>query len=106
MVVNSAEAPWPKGWQPPVVVKPVRQGSSVGLQFVERVADWQPALAEALKFDSEVLVEEKIIGRETTVGILGGQAAAGGGSAAQGRQLRLSQQIYGRVHGVFLPGAI
>ena len=31
------------------------------------------ALAEALKFDSEVLVEEKIIGRETTVGILGGQ---------------------------------
>jgi D-alanine-D-alanine ligase len=71
LVVNSEKAPWPKNWPPPLVVKPVRQGSSVGLQFVERVEDWQNALAEALKFDSEVLVEEKIVGRETTVGILG-----------------------------------
>jgi D-alanine-D-alanine ligase len=56
-----------------LVVKPVRQGSSVGLQFVEQAGDWQKALAEALKYDSEVLVEEKIVGRETTVGILGGE---------------------------------
>ena len=74
LVVSSPKTPWPKDWQPPLVVKPVRQGSSVGLQFVERVEDWPAALAEALKFDSEVLVEEKIIGRETTVGILGGEA--------------------------------
>jgi len=73
LVVNSSRTPWPAGWQPPLVVKPVRQGSSVGLQFVEQAGDWQPALAEALKFDSEVLVEEKIVGRETTVGILGGE---------------------------------
>jgi D-alanine-D-alanine ligase len=73
LVVNSEKTPVPKGWQPPLVVKPVRQGSSVGLQFVERIEDWQKALAEALKFDSEVLVEEKIVGRETTVGILGGE---------------------------------
>jgi D-alanine-D-alanine ligase len=72
-VMNSEKAPWPKGWQPPLVVKPVRQGSSVGLQFVERVEDWPKALAEALEFDSEVLVEGKIIGHETTVGILGGE---------------------------------
>ena len=52
-------------------MKPVRQGSSVGLQFIERVEDWRTALAEALKFDSEVLVEEKIVGSECTVGILG-----------------------------------
>ena len=71
--VNSDKTSWPKGWQPPLVVKPVRQGSSVGLQFVERVEDWPTALAEALKFDSEVLIEEKIVGRETTVGILGGE---------------------------------
>jgi D-alanine-D-alanine ligase len=70
LVVNSEKAPWPKDWQPPLVVKPVRQGSSVGLQFVERMAEWPNALAQALKFDSEVLVEEKIIGRETTVAIL------------------------------------
>jgi len=73
LAVNSEKTPWPENWQPPLVVKPVRQGSSVGLQFVERVEDWQRALAEALKFDSEVLVEEKIAGRETTVGILAGQ---------------------------------
>jgi D-alanine-D-alanine ligase len=73
LVVNSEKAPWPKGWQPPLVVKPVRQGSSVGLQFIERVEDWPNALAEALKFDSEVMVEGKIAGRETTVGILGGE---------------------------------
>jgi D-alanine-D-alanine ligase len=58
------------GWQPPVVVKPVRQGSSVGLQFVDRVADWSDALREAFRYDSELLAEEKILGRETTVGIL------------------------------------
>jgi D-alanine-D-alanine ligase len=73
LVLNSEKAPLPKGWQPPLVVKPVRQGSSVGLQFVEHAGDWQKALAEALKFDSEVLIEEKIVGRETTVGILGGE---------------------------------
>jgi D-alanine-D-alanine ligase len=73
LVVNSQTIPWPKDWQPPLVVKPVRQGSSVGLQFVERVEDWPMALAEALKFDSEVLIEEKIAGREATVGILAGQ---------------------------------
>ena len=70
LVVESETAPFPKDLPLPLVVKPVRQGSSVGLQFVERAADWPGALAEALKFDTEVLVEEKIIGRETTVGIL------------------------------------
>ncbi len=74
LVVNSAGARWPMGWQPPVVLKPVRQGSSVGLQFVERVADWSTALAEALCHDRQVLLEEKIVGRETTVAILDDQA--------------------------------
>jgi len=73
-VFASPSAGWPAGWEPPVVLKPVRQGSSVGLQFVERIEDWGGALAEALRFDSEVLMEEKILGRETTVGILGGEA--------------------------------
>jgi D-alanine-D-alanine ligase len=73
VTVQSAAAAFPENFLPPLVVKPSRQGSSVGLQFVERVADWPAALAESLKFDSEVLVEEKIVGRETTVGILGGK---------------------------------
>lgn len=70
-VVESETTPWLRGWNPPVVLKPVCQGSSVGLQFVERVADWPGALEEALRHDSRVLVEEKITGRECTVGIVG-----------------------------------
>lgn len=70
-VVESETTPWLRGWNPPVVLKPVCQGSSVGLQFVDRVADWPGALQEALRHDSRVLVEEKISGRECTVGILG-----------------------------------
>ncbi|MBI3877741.1 MAG: D-alanine--D-alanine ligase [Verrucomicrobia bacterium] len=74
MIFNSPDEKWPSGWQPPVVLKPVRQGSSVGLQFVDRAEDFSAALAAALKFDSEVLMEERITGRETTVGILDGKA--------------------------------
>jgi len=69
-VIDKANASWPMGWNPPVVLKPVRQGSSVGLQFVERVEEWSNGLAEAMRHDSRVLVEEKIAGRECTVGIL------------------------------------
>jgi D-alanine-D-alanine ligase len=70
-VFETHKAPWPAGWNPPVVLKPVCQGSSIGLQFVEKVEQWEAALAEAFRFDSRVLMEERIEGRETTVGILG-----------------------------------
>ena len=73
VLIESASASWPLGWDPPVVLKPVRQGSSIGLQFVERVSDWSEALAEAMRHDSQVLMEEKITGRECTVGILAGK---------------------------------
>ena len=73
-VFDNPKSPWPMGWQPPVILKPVRQGSSVGLQFVDRVEQFAAALVESLRHDSEVLMEERIAGRETTVGILGGQA--------------------------------
>ena len=73
LLIDAPSASWPMGWDPPVVLKPARQGSSVGLRFVERVADWATALAESMRFDSQVLMEEKIQGRETTVGILGAE---------------------------------
>lgn len=72
-LIDSAAANWPIGWNPPVVLKPARQGSSLGLRFVERVSEWSQALAEAMRYDSRVLMEEKISGRETTVGILAGK---------------------------------
>jgi D-alanine-D-alanine ligase len=73
-VFSSPAAGWPAGWNPPVVLKPVRQGSSVGLQMIDHPDQWPAALAEALRYDSEALLEEKITGREATVGILAGQA--------------------------------
>jgi D-alanine-D-alanine ligase len=74
LTVNTPEAPLPDNFKLPMVVKPTRQGSSVGLQFVDRPEDWLGALADALRFDSEVLIEEKIFGREATVAILDGKA--------------------------------
>jgi D-alanine-D-alanine ligase len=72
-VFDSAQAPWPEGWNPPVVLKPVRQGSSVGLQMVDKVSEFHESMAEAFRHDTQVLMEERIVGRETTVGILGGK---------------------------------
>ena len=106
LVVDSAAASWPMGWHPPVVVKPVRQGSSVGLQFVERVADWSKALAEALKFDSEVLVEEKIVGRECTVGILADEPLPVVEVRPKTGIYDYQNKYTRRRDGVFLPGAL
>ena len=57
----------------PVVVKPVRQGSSVGVSRVFREEDWTAALDLALGLDEIALVEEFIPGRELTVGVVGGE---------------------------------
>jgi D-alanine-D-alanine ligase len=93
LLLDSPATPWPKNWTPPVVVKPVRQGSSVGLQFVNRIADWPAALQESFKHDSHLLVEPRIIGAECTVGI-GRPRPAGGRGASAFRRLRLPQQIH------------
>jgi len=74
LVLDRATAPWPAGWEPPVVLKPVCQGSSVGLEFVSQRSDWTGALANSLRYDARVLVEERIAGREVTAGILAGRA--------------------------------
>lgn len=73
-VFREVPAAFPAGWTPPLVLKPVRQGSSVGLEFVDRDGDFAPALARALRHDTEVLMEERIRGVETTVAVLDGEA--------------------------------
>lgn len=55
----------------PVVVKPVRQGSSVGVSRVFREEEWPAALEAALSYDEIALVEEFIPGMELTVGVVG-----------------------------------
>ena len=58
----------------PVVVKPSKQGSTVGLSVVKKIEDLDAAVEEAFKYDDEVMVEKFIPGRELTVGILGDEA--------------------------------
>ncbi len=58
----------------PVIVKPSKQGSTVGLSIVRNASELQPAVDEAFNFDDEVMIEEFIAGRELTVGILGNMA--------------------------------
>jgi D-alanine-D-alanine ligase len=60
------------GW--PVIVKPSKQGSTVGLSIVKQASDLAAAIAEAFEHDDEVMIEQFIAGRELTVGILGGEA--------------------------------
>ena len=55
----------------PVVVKPSKQGSTVGLSVVKERAQLLAAIGEAYRFDDEVMVERFVPGRELTVGILG-----------------------------------
>jgi D-alanine-D-alanine ligase len=58
----------------PCVVKPSRQGSSVGLTVVQSLDGIEPAVREASKYDTEVMIEKYARGRELTVGILGDHA--------------------------------
>jgi D-alanine-D-alanine ligase len=55
----------------PIVIKAPRQGSTVGVCIVRESGEIAPAVAEAGKYDDELLVERFIQGRELTVGILG-----------------------------------
>jgi D-alanine-D-alanine ligase len=58
----------------PVVTKPPRQGSSIGIGQAHVEADFPEAMAESLTYDAEVLVEAFVPGRELTVGLVDGEA--------------------------------
>ena len=58
----------------PLVVKPARQGSTVGVVIVKNESELDGAMKEAAKYDRKLLVEKFVCGRELTIGILGDQA--------------------------------
>lgn len=59
-----------RSYMPPVVVKPLRWGSSVGVSFVHGYAPLVKAINEILEDSGGVLVEERIVGTEATVGVV------------------------------------
>jgi len=80
--IGAAEAEAALGY--PIVVKPNKQGSTVGLTIVRSAGELQPAIDEALRHDDEVMLEAFVPGRELTVGILEDRALAVGEIIPQG----------------------
>jgi D-alanine-D-alanine ligase len=74
--VQAAEAGKRLGW--PLVVKPSKQGSTVGLTVVKQLQEFDGAVWYAGEYDDEVMIERFVPGRELTVGILDGMALAVG----------------------------
>lgn len=61
-------------WQPPYVVKPLQEGSSIGIFFVDRKNSNLDKIKSGLGQYGRMMLERKIEGREFTVGILGSRA--------------------------------
>jgi D-alanine-D-alanine ligase len=58
----------------PLVVKPSRGGSALGVKFAESWFDVPEALVSAFSYDGRVLLERFVAGRELAVSVLGGEA--------------------------------
>jgi D-alanine-D-alanine ligase len=58
----------------PIVVKPSSQGSALGIKFAATAADVPAALVAAFSYDSRVLLERHVDGRDLAVSILDGEA--------------------------------
>lgn len=69
-IVNVSAGPRLPSFAAPFVVKPPREGSSVGVHIVRQQTDAAAAMADAARYGNDILVEEFIEGRELTVGIL------------------------------------
>ncbi len=64
-----ADPPARLGW--PVVVKPCRQGSTIGVSIVRRRSQWNQALVKAFGYGDQVVAEKYIPGREVAIGVFG-----------------------------------
>jgi D-alanine-D-alanine ligase len=58
----------------PFVVKPAREGSTVGISIVRHEKEAELAIKTALKYDTKVLIERFVQGREITLGVVNGTA--------------------------------
>lgn len=58
----------------PLMVKPAHEGSSIGMRKVDKAEDLQPAYEFAAQYDSEIIAEKWVTGKEYTIVILGDKA--------------------------------
>ncbi|HSW62666.1 MAG TPA: D-alanine--D-alanine ligase [Dissulfurispiraceae bacterium] len=61
----------------PWVVKPVAEGSSIGVNLVRSNADLHTALEDAFRYGGKVIIEQHIAGKEVQIGILGERVLGG-----------------------------
>lgn len=61
----------------PFVVKPVREGSSIGVSIVKKEEELQAALDAAISYTGMAIVEQYVKGREVHIGILRNRALGG-----------------------------
>ncbi|MBI4847794.1 MAG: D-alanine--D-alanine ligase [Nitrospirae bacterium] len=61
----------------PWVVKPVTEGSSIGVSIIKEEKDMLPCLEKAFSFDNRVMIEKFIPGKEVHIGILGQRVLGG-----------------------------
>ena len=71
LLAQSEARTWPAGWPAPVVVKPISQGSSIGVSVVRGPKEWPAAVTAAGRFGWPILLEAFVEGDEMTVGVLG-----------------------------------
>lgn len=57
----------------PIFIKPANMGSSVGVHRVETKAEFGTALADAFLYDTKVIIEQAIVGREVECAVLGNE---------------------------------
>jgi D-alanine-D-alanine ligase len=74
----------------PVFVKPANMGSSVGINKVRNEEEYRAALAEAFRFDTKVIIEEYIPGREIECSVLGNDNPA----ASVPGEIRANREFY------------
>ena len=74
VLTRDCEAPLQGGFGFPVVVKPVGEGSSVGVEIVRDAAELTAACERAFCFDDEILIERFVQGQEVSVAVLGDRA--------------------------------
>ena len=73
-IYQRGKAHLPPPFSGPLVVKPAREGSSIGLSIIHSPREYESAIREAGRYDERILVERYIPGRELTVGVLAEQA--------------------------------
>lgn len=73
-IIDCSNGPVMPSFPPPFVVKPPREGSSVGIEIVKTQEEAETAITKAAKLSDDLLIEEFISGAELTVPVINGEA--------------------------------